>query len=87
MAIWVRHSSAYSTIANPLGFASGASLLRILQICAGGLSLSRISTPHPSPRMGPVPLFAWDGSEPSESDMNMYLDVYFEQYHPQYPLG
>jgi transcriptional regulatory protein GAL4 len=61
------------------GFASGATLLRILQIAAGGVSLSQI---------GPVIQTAHAAApeQLSYSEQCRFLDGYFAHYHPQYPL-
>ncbi|KAI5478756.1 nuclear protein [Pseudohyphozyma bogoriensis] len=62
-----------------LGFASGATLLRIVQLCAGAVfippfSFDEIPTPLPP---------TW---QPSSDDLDAYIDAYFRTYHPQYPL-
>lgn len=63
-----------------LGFASGATLLRILQLCAGGLSLKSLDESQGAPDVA-VP-----GWEPSEADAASYIEAYFNHYHTQYPL-
>ncbi|AFR98143.2 nuclear protein [Cryptococcus neoformans C23] len=65
-----------------LGFASGSTLLRILQLCAGSVSLasleSNLSAAPPPPRP--------QGWTPTMSETVSCVDAYFEHYHPQYPL-
>ncbi|KAL1406806.1 hypothetical protein Q8F55_006213 [Vanrija albida] len=61
-----------------LGFASGSTLLSILQIVAGGISLS-----HIPPSAEPAPPENW---KPTHAEMSRYIDAYFEHYHTQYPI-
>lgn len=62
-----------------LGFASGASLLRILQITAGGVSLANIDAETPL-SIAPED---WAPTHPQVSDC---IDAYFMHYHTQYPI-
>ncbi|GFZ51225.1 hypothetical protein JCM24511_08983 [Saitozyma sp. JCM 24511] len=81
---WKDHDGTASLSVEPdgegyLGFASGATLLRILQIAAGGVSLSQI---------GPAIQTAHAAApeQLSYSEQCRFLDGYFAHYHPQYPL-
>lgn len=66
-----------------LGFASGSTLLRILQLCAGGLSLNHIPLDESQRASENVLGSGW---QPSEADAASYIDAYFSHYHNQYPL-
>ena len=64
-----------------VGFASGATLLRILQIIAGGVLL-----PQQAPtRMISMPYLSqpW---QPTEIQILDYVNAYFSSYHMQYPI-
>jgi transcriptional regulatory protein GAL4 len=61
-----------------LGFASGATLLRILQIIAG---VSHIDVPAAA---GPPSDSA--GWQPTDAEMTACVDAYFTYYHAEYPL-
>lgn len=62
-----------------LGFASGATLLRILQMTAGGISLKGIPEQDVEP---PAPAH-W---QPSHGQLQLFMDGYFATYHTQYPI-
>ncbi|BEJ14418.1 hypothetical protein CspHIS471_0401850 [Cutaneotrichosporon sp. HIS471] len=62
-----------------LGFASGASLLRILQITAGGVSLAGVDNDAPVS----VPPPDWMPTHPQVLEC---IDAYFQHYHTQYPI-
>nr|XP_019043141.1 hypothetical protein I302_08852 [Kwoniella bestiolae CBS 10118]OCF22071.1 hypothetical protein I302_08852 [Kwoniella bestiolae CBS 10118] len=66
-----------------LGFASGSTLLRILQICAGSIPLTNIDSDSPSGPAVEVPRPDWS---PMITEIDSYLNAYFELYHPQYPV-
>ncbi|KAL7423836.1 hypothetical protein Q5752_001420 [Cryptotrichosporon argae] len=63
-----------------LGLCTGATLLRILQIVAGGVSIAHVA--HEPDRATPAP------PRPTSSRHSnaRYLDGFFEHYHPQYPI-
>jgi transcriptional regulatory protein GAL4 len=61
-----------------LGFASGAMLLRILQIMAGGV----LVPPTTIIADEPIPVH-W---EPSHFQLTRFIDAYFNHYHTQYPI-
>ncbi|WWC89566.1 uncharacterized protein L201_004490 [Kwoniella dendrophila CBS 6074] len=65
-----------------LGFASGSTLLRILQICAGSIPLTAIDTESQNQIEYPKP----ENWKPTTMDIDNCLNAYFELYHPQYPL-
>lgn len=60
-----------------LGFASGATLLRILQIIAG---ISHIDVPAAGSASDSV------GWQPTDAEMTACVDAYFTYYHVEYPL-
>lgn len=63
------------------GFASGATLLRILQILAGGVLLPQ----QPPSRMEPIGAMSrpW---QPTEIQVLDFVNTYFSSYHMQYPI-
>lgn len=65
-----------------LGFASGSTLLRILQLCAGSVSLASLESDLSAAPPPPRP----QGWTPTMSETVSCVDAYFEHYHPQYPL-
>ncbi|WWC70453.1 uncharacterized protein I206_104404 [Kwoniella pini CBS 10737] len=66
-----------------LGFASGSTLLRILQICAGSIPLTNIDSDSALTNQAEIPRADW---RPTTAEIDNYLAAYFELYHPQYPL-
>ncbi|KIR55195.1 nuclear protein [Cryptococcus gattii Ru294] len=65
-----------------LGFASGSTLLRILQLCAGSVSLASLE----SSLSAAPPASRPQGWTPTMAETVSCVDAYFEHYHPQYPL-
>ncbi|KAL1405741.1 hypothetical protein Q8F55_007411 [Vanrija albida] len=59
-----------------LGFASSATLLHILRICAGGVRI-------PQGARGDGPIEGWT---PAAPQLELFIDAYFAQYHLQYPI-
>lgn len=71
-------------VAHPTGFASGATLLRILQFCAGGVSLSDTDSRDPRERERRVR--EREEYRPSAIELESFIDSYFNNYHLQYPV-
>lgn len=76
------HAPHHRTDSPHTGFASGATLLRILQICAGGLSLAHINAESLPLQQSQHPN-QWS---PTYADKTAFVDAYFQLYHTQYPL-
>ncbi|WVQ68685.1 uncharacterized protein L199_006894 [Kwoniella botswanensis] len=66
-----------------LGFASGSTLLRILQICAGSIPLSNIDSDTSPDHTAEIPRRDWS---PTITEIDSYVNAYFEFYHAQYPV-
>lgn len=64
-----------------MGFASGATLLRILQIIAGGVLL-----PQQTPSRRETATNGLRPWRPSEIQVLDYVNAYFSSYHMQYPI-